>query len=71
MVQYPEASAVVDYFRGRIPRLRSAADPSKPLAMPHKAFLSLVHPLPSPNYWKFSICCGEWAPRFVAGNAVR
>ena len=70
MVQYPEASAVVEYFRGRIPRLRSAADPSKPLAMPHKAFLSLVHPLPS-QLLEFSICCGEWAPRCVAGNAVR
>ncbi len=42
-VRYPEPSAAVEYFRGRIPQLRSAADSTKPLSMPHKAFLALVN----------------------------
>lgn len=42
VVKFPDPSAVVEYFRGGNARFRSAADPTKPLAMPHRAFLALV-----------------------------
>jgi len=40
--RYPKPSAVIHYFAIRNPRLRTPADPTKLLAMPHKTFLALV-----------------------------
>jgi hypothetical protein len=35
-------SEVVGYFIERVPRLRGAADPMKPIALPPATFLALV-----------------------------